>query len=226
MSEITTVPQQGDLPSSRTLLRSTAIAAGVAALLLVTVVLPAEYGVDPTGVGRLLGLKRMGEIKVALAKEAAAAAAAEAALAGRTDSAAGATAAAAPAPAPLSVASAATAPAAAAARPDSNAHVTRVTLPPGAGKEVKLDMRKDARVSYEWSTDRGVVNYDTHADRETPPAIKYHNYAKGQGKASDEGVLVAAFDGRHGWFWRNRTSEVITVTLRTNGDYQALHEMP
>src|SRR5215208_2240271 len=211
MSEITTVPQQGDLPSSRTLLRSTASAAGVAALLLVTVVLPAEYGVDPTGVGRLLGLKRMGEIKVALAKEAAAAAAAEAAVAGRTDSAAGAAAAGATA---------------AGARPDSNAHVTRVTLPPGAGKEVKLEMRKDARVSYAWSTDRGVVNYDTHADRETPPAIKYHNYAKGQGKASDEGELVAAFDGRHGWFWRNRTSEVITVTLRTNGDYQALHEMP
>src|SRR5215213_8541809 len=92
MPDMTTAPQ-GDLPSSRTLLRSTAIAAGVAALLLVTVVLPAEYGVDPTGVGRLLGLTRMGEIKVALAKEAATAAAAEAAAAGRTDSAAGAAAA-------------------------------------------------------------------------------------------------------------------------------------
>lgn len=35
-------------------------------------VLPAEYGVDPTGVGRLTGLSEMGEIKVQLAKEAAA----------------------------------------------------------------------------------------------------------------------------------------------------------
>lgn len=69
-------------PSSpRQLLRSALIALAVAALLLVTVVLPAEYGIDPTGVGRVLGLTRMGEIKVRLAKEAAADAAADAAAA-------------------------------------------------------------------------------------------------------------------------------------------------
>lgn len=60
------------------LLRSTMIALAVAGLLLVTVVLPAEYGIDPTGVGRVLGLTRMGEIKTRLAKEAAADAAADA----------------------------------------------------------------------------------------------------------------------------------------------------
>ena len=95
-------------------------------------------------------------------------------------------------------------------------------LRPGEGKEIKLVMRKDARVSYSWGTDRGVVNYDTHADA---PGIRYHGYAKGSGKRSDEGVLVAAFDGAHGWFWRNRGNEVITVTLRTSGDYQELKQM-
>ena len=48
---------------------STAVAAAVAAVLLVTVVMPAEYGIDPTGMGRLLGLKEMGEIKMQLARE-------------------------------------------------------------------------------------------------------------------------------------------------------------
>ena len=38
----------------------------IAAGLLITTVLPAEYGIDPTGVGRALGLARMGEIKVSL----------------------------------------------------------------------------------------------------------------------------------------------------------------
>ena len=42
--------------SPRKLLRSTMIAAAVAATLLITVVLPAEHGMDPTGVGGLLGL--------------------------------------------------------------------------------------------------------------------------------------------------------------------------
>lgn len=67
--------------SSRKLLRSTLIALAVALLLLFTVVLPAEYGIDPTGVGRVIGLTRMGEIKTRLAKEAAADAAADAAAA-------------------------------------------------------------------------------------------------------------------------------------------------
>jgi hypothetical protein len=50
--------------SSRTrLLRSTALAAGAALLILFTVVLPAEYGVDPLGAGRLLGLTALGEGK-------------------------------------------------------------------------------------------------------------------------------------------------------------------
>jgi hypothetical protein len=52
--------------------RSTLVAAAIAIALLITVVLPAEYGIDPTRVGRLLGLTQMGEIKVRLAREAAA----------------------------------------------------------------------------------------------------------------------------------------------------------
>ncbi len=69
---MTTPTPTPDLPGSRQLWRSTLIAALVAGALLVTVVLPAEYGIDPTRVGRVLGLTQMGEIKVRLAREAAA----------------------------------------------------------------------------------------------------------------------------------------------------------
>lgn len=44
------------LPSFKKLLISTAVALVVAALLLVAVIWPAEYGLDPLGTGRLLGL--------------------------------------------------------------------------------------------------------------------------------------------------------------------------
>lgn len=66
------LPTRAELPSSARLKRSTIIASIVAAALLVTVVLPAEYGIDPTRAGRLLGLTQMGEIKTQLAREAAA----------------------------------------------------------------------------------------------------------------------------------------------------------
>lgn len=77
----TTPPSTDDLPSSRTLLRSTIIAVAAAVVLLLAVVLPAEYGVDPTGIGEVMGLTEMGEIKMQLAREAAVADSIEAALA-------------------------------------------------------------------------------------------------------------------------------------------------
>lgn len=52
------------------LIRSTLIAAGAAGAILVLFWLPAEYGIDPTGVGALTGLTEMGEIKQQLAAEA------------------------------------------------------------------------------------------------------------------------------------------------------------
>jgi hypothetical protein len=55
--------------SSKNLLKSTAIALIVALLLLFVVVLPAEYAVDATGLGRLLGLQSMGEAKMAAAAQ-------------------------------------------------------------------------------------------------------------------------------------------------------------
>ena len=63
-------PNPEELPSSRQLIRSTIAALGVAIVLLVTVVLPAEYGIDPTRIGGVLGLTDMGEIKTQLAEEA------------------------------------------------------------------------------------------------------------------------------------------------------------
>lgn len=188
-------------PPARKLLRSTLIALSVAGVLLVTAVLPAEYGIDPTGVGRIIGLTQMGEIKTRLAKEAAADAAADAQAAAEDEAAAVAT-----------------------SRDTAVVEETRVTLKPGEGKEVKLVMRQGARASYSWTTESGVVNFSTHGDSANAPRGWFHEYGKGTGSRSDEGVLVAAFNGMHGWFWRNRSDQVVTVILRTSGDYEAVKQ--
>ena len=52
------------------LIRSTLIASGAAAAMLSVVYLPAEYGIDPTGFGAVLGLTEMGQIKQQLYAEA------------------------------------------------------------------------------------------------------------------------------------------------------------
>ena len=203
----TDVPPRAELPTSRQLARSTLLAAVSAAVILVVVVMPAEYGIDPTGIGRVLRLTQMGEIKKQLAAEAAADA---------TVPQANITAE--PAKLPVPVPQPQTLPAAAApttAIAEKWRDEIPFTLPPGEGIEIKLRMVKGAKAQFSWMVQGGVVNYDTHGDG----GGRSISYEKGRGVPSDEGVLEAAFDGNHGWFWRNRGTSDVNVILRTRGDY-------
>lgn len=217
----TDTPSRAELPSSQQLLRSTILAAVSAVALLVAVVLPAEYGVDPTGIGRVLGMTRMGEIKQQLAAEATAdvaaaaaaapAAPAEAAQAGGATTSTGSSDATQPA-----------APAAVAAAPQvAWRDEMPFTLTPGEGTEIKLKMVQGAKAEYSWVVEGGEVNFDTHGDARG----KSISYEKGRGVAADEGVLEAAFTGNHGWYWRNRGQSDVKVILRTRGDYTDIQRM-
>jgi hypothetical protein len=215
----TDLPTRAELPSSAQLVRSTLIAAGIAAALLVTVVLPAEYGIDPTGVGRALGLAEMGEIKTQLAAEAEA---------DRAKDQAAPTPAAPAAPEQRSsllgsiLAQLVIGSAHAQTLVSAKSQEFSVTLKPGEGTEVKADMKKGAKLTYSWKVEGGTVNHDTHG---AGPGGKEVSYSKGRGVPGDEGELMAAFDGNHGWFWRNRGSAPVTVKLTASGDFGSLKHM-
>jgi hypothetical protein len=210
----TKLPTHSELPTSRQLLRSTVIAVGVAAALLVTVVMPSEFAIDPTGAGRVLGLTQMGEIKITLAEEAAADAAVQ------------------PAAAPAvqvnepvqpvvqeQVAAVPVAEPAAEPQPVLKSDEMSVTLKPGEASEIKLEMLDKAKVSYEWTTNGIPVNHDTHGEPYNGPNGYYHSYSKGKQVEGDKGEFTAIFDGTHGWFWRNRSNSDVTITLKTKGEY-------
>jgi hypothetical protein len=211
----TELPTRAELPTSRQLIRSTVIAVVTAGVLLTTTVLPAEYGIDPTGIGNALGLKKMGEIKTTLAREAAAEAQGSPPPADAAPSTTISTATA----APKTEAAASPAPT---LEPAGKSDEVTVSLKPGQAAEVKLDMRKGAKVSYEWTVRGGAVNVDAHGDPVNPPAGFYHGYGKGRQMSKDAGVLQAAFDGKHGWYWRNRSISAVTLTLNTTGQYTAI----
>lgn len=217
-------PKPEDLPTSSQLAKSTVISAVAAAAILVTVVLPSEYGIDPTGLGSAMGLTEMGEIKVQLSEEAEMDRQADEAQQIPSQPAA-----LQPSPQPvpqqgssilnriirefgISAAYAQTA-----ARQDE----VSITLQPGEGAEVKLVMMKGAQANYSWTANGSKVNFDTHGDG----GGENISYEKGRGIAEDSGVLEAAFDGNHGWFWRNRTDGPVTVTLKTDGAYSDIKRM-
>lgn len=208
----TPLPTVNELPSTRKLVRSTVVAILVAAGLLVTVVMPSEYAVDPTGVGRALGLTQMGELKIILAQEALADAAPPQA--------------ATPAPAPqVAQAQPIATPVAqpvATPTPALKTNQMSVTLKPGEGTEIKL--LKNKTVSYEWTAVGGPVNYDTHGEPYNGEKGYFHSYNKGKQVKSDKGEFTAIFDGTHGWFWRNRSNTDVTIALKTTGDYLSVKQ--
>lgn len=206
------MPHKSELPSKAKLVKSTILAAVSAGVLLVTVVMPAEYGIDPTGAGRFMGLKKMGEIKVSLAREAAAQQAAVPAAGDQT--------AALPAGMPVPDITAEVKPTPVAAAAKIRTDEMQVTLAPNEGTEIKVELAKGKQVKYSWASDGGRVNFDVHGDSKKFN-VDYHGYSKGSEQKSD-GVLVAAFDGNHGWFWRNRTSSTLTVTLKVNGEHTGI----
>jgi len=194
-------PLENDLPTSSQLLKSTMVAIGVGCALLILVVLPAEYGTDPTGVGELLGLKKMGEIKTRLKKDFLKENQVFKENIDAKDE--------------LKV------------EPETgkeNQDVMEFVIAPDEAIEIKLEMKKGSIAKYKWTTKNGGLNYNLHGDGHKG-SQRSISYKKGRMTSSDSGEFKSEFDGYHGWFWRNRNNESVTVTLETIGDYILIKQM-
>ena len=168
-----------------------------AVVILVTVQLHAEHAIDPTGVGRVLGLTEMGEIKRELAEEAAQ----DGLIHGDQSSSLidgffG-----------LFVG--------AAHAQEAWTDTLTFTLEPGASAEIKLVMAVGDVAQYSWTATGGRINFDLHAHGDGQSI----DYARGRGETAAEGSIKAPFAGEHGWFWRNRDDTAVTVTLQLRGTY-------
>lgn len=175
-----TKPTLDDLPTSKQLLRSTSIAFIATMAILIAIVLPSEYAIDPTGIGRALGLTEMGEIKTQLAEEAAADAALDAEKVATKGNAGSAM--------PAQVQS---------GTPVANDSAwrdeMRVVIKPGQGAEVKSSMKVGEQAEFDWVSEGGVVNFDTHGDGDGQSV----SYKKGRAAPAGDGVIQAAFSGNH-----------------------------
>lgn len=92
------------------------------------------------------------------------------------------------------------------------------SLAPGEFTEVKATMEEGATMTYAWSATGGRINVDLHA-HSGDDAVTYE---KGCGQTSGEGSFATSFARGHGWFWRNRNDEDVTVTLKLWGDYSEI----
>ena len=208
------LPTRAELPSARRLLRSTVLALIAALVILVTIVLPAEYGIDPTGIGRVLGLAEMGEIKVQLAEEAEADRQRhgvqqpdQSMLIDRLIG--------------FFFVSAYAEPDLASPAASGSEDEITVTLAPGEYVEAKLVMAEGTVATYVWRVEGGLINFDLHGHGNDGESASYE---KGRGVSEGSGTLTAAFDGEHGWFFRNRDKQALTLTFSVQGGYSEFRQ--
>jgi hypothetical protein len=181
----------------RTLIRASAAALAVAAALFVIAVLPAEYGVDPTGIGRATGIARIwAPAEEAIAAEAGGVAAQRSeTVPFRTDT--------------FRI------PLGAGGDPMN-----------GNKLEFKVRMRKGSTMVYRWTVpDRAesalpvFLRSELHGHTvENGKAMQVVEYRKATG-FGDAGALTAPIDGVHGWYLANASSQPMTIALTLAGFY-------
>jgi len=184
--------------STRTLTIAVVTALLAALLILILFVLPAERGIDPTGMGSALGLAQMrGDAaeskKVAVPTGASVAAVTE--------------------PQTKQTISKD-----AALRSDD----MTVVLKPHTGAEIKALMRTGDYFVFRWEA-TGPVTMDMHGERPNA-GDEFTRYWKEADQTSAQGQFTAPFDGRHGWHWRNRSEKDVTIKVHTAGFYESLFQ--
>ncbi|QSR19987.1 hypothetical protein [Novosphingobium sp. KA1] len=187
---------------AKTLAKASLGAAAVAAVLLVTCVLPAEAGIDPTGIGGMLGIAGMATGEAQAETET-----------GPALSPAGA----APASAPAALPSRTSIERASAMRSDT----MTIALPPHSGKEVKAHMNAGDSFVFEWKAS-GPLKVDMHGEHPNAAEGEFTSYWKERELASAKGDFTAPFEGTHGWYWRNKGDTPVTITVKTTGFYKDL----
>ena len=171
------------------------IALLVAGLILVTVVLPAEFGVDPLGTGARFGVLPLGLVGQQVDALNSAAASRDAHR---------------------------NAVIAAEERP-FHEETVEFKIEPHDFVEYKYRLDTGQALLYSWNaTSR--VNCELHAEPDGAPRGYAESYEKRPNTQQASGTFTAPFSGIHGWYWENTGDQPVTVTLKSAGFYTMSHE--
>jgi hypothetical protein len=172
-------------------------------LILVSAVLPAEYGIDPIGTGKIFGFSKLhvtenatSELQTTtqqlfpLIKMEKAGSGPDVKRPIEADN-----------PPPEKQF---------AVREDT----VEVIVPAGKGIEY-------VNMKYEWTTNKGIVYFDFHGEVKQAKEVDdvyFESYTLAYSN-NMVGTFYAPYEGRHGWYFRNNEDKDITVTLKLKGQY-------
>jgi len=183
-----TIPQ----PTVKSLIFACIFSIILATIILFVAVLPAEFNIDPTGLGRKLGLTVLSQTVDATIKPSAISCSDDANL---TDEKLGTT---------------------------QWKDTVIITLPPKKGLEYKFSITKDETLDFIWETvDKTKLYFDFHGEPKGDKTGYFKSFKESTDSQSS-GSLVAPFTGAHGWYWENKTNQTVVIILKTRGNYKII----
>jgi len=203
-------PDTNNQPAaSKRLLISMLGAVAVAVVLLVTVVLPAQYGIDPTGAGRLMGLTALSSSGTQTFEITDIIGGNEVVRTVEIPDAGEPT----PLPNPAVF-----------QQGNAKARTETLEIPIGPSEEteVKVVMSEGKMIHFSWEVDRGDIYSDYHGHDPALGSEFWVRYREQMEGASGNGSLVAPFGGEHGWYWVNYNEYPVVVTLTVSGYHDDL----
>jgi len=191
--------------SKKQILKSVSIAFLIGVLVFVTAVLPAEYGKDPLGTGKLFGFSNLYikensfqlNFKKIELKDVGSPSAIVKPLEANN-------------PAPEK-------------QFDLIQDSIIVKIPAKKGIEYKVKMLKYGSAKYAWySQNNEIVFLDFHGEVEEknpPKEVFYESYTVAYSN-NMAGTFTAPFKGKHGWYFKNLSDKEITIIIKLKGQYQ------
>jgi len=195
------------------IIKATIISLLTGVLLLVIAILPAEFGMDPTGAGKLLGFSKLYVPEEAGTTNLGAMASNPSTQTIKLEKAGSGPKVERPVEADNSPPS---------TQLSSREDETKVVVPAGKGIEFKIDMLKYGKMKYEWTTSNNEILYfDFHGEVKQEKEVKevyFESYTIANSN-NMVGTFYAPYEVKHGWFFRNTGDEDVVVNFRLKGQY-------
>ena len=186
----------------------------LAAVVLIVAVLPAEYNIDPTGLGKTLGLTVLSKTAEVSVKPTVITC-------------------------PESGNTAAIKNHVSTEKIDSHTHnhnheqghehthselwkdTVTISIAAGKGLEYKFYLRKGEKLEFVWDTAGIPLYFDFHGEPEGDKTGYFKSF-KESTQSQFSGTLVVPFTGSHGWYWENKSKQTVKIILKTRGNYKVL----
>jgi hypothetical protein len=97
-----------------------------------------------------------------------------------------------------------------------------LTVPPKQNLVFKFAMQKDYELDYHWATDSKPLYVELRGQKHSAANNEFKVFGKLK-ESKAKGFFIAPFDGNYSLYWENKSDHAVTIRLMAKGVYKVLN---